>query len=176
MYMKRMTELVGKTINYWTILEARPKGLKSMVLARCICGKEVITRGRSIKSQVSKSCGCRRKEYARKGPRLKDGNSAFNRCYSHYRTKAVNHNLDFTLSQEQFKILTKGNCFYCEKPPSNLYKSKTQEYQYNGIDRINNFKGYTIENSVSCCADCNTKKGGITPEMVLKLYGKLFKA
>ena len=38
-------------------------------------------------------------------------------------------------------------CFYCNT-----------DIQTIGLDRVDNFKGYTIDNIVSCCTDCNTMK------------------
>lgn len=46
-------------------------------------------------------------------------------------------------------------------PPKQLYFL----YFYNGIDRLDNTKGYTPENSVACCKHCNSLKGDrLTPE------------
>lgn len=170
MSLRKMDDLVGQTINYWTILEARPNKQKGMVLAKCICGKEVITRGRSILNQVSKSCGCKRVEYARRGIRIPGSKPALKKTYSCYRTKAINQNLSFELSIEEFEYLTSLNCFYCNKEPTNIFKTNTDNYTYNGLDRVNNSKGYIKTNIVTCCGDCNTRKGSITKEMIYKLY------
>ena len=35
---------------------------------------------------------------------------------------------------------------------------KEEPFKYNGIDRINNSKGYTIDNCVPCCFMCNYSK------------------
>lgn len=165
-----MIQLINNTFNYWTIIEARPNKLKSMVLARCVCGKEKILRFRSIMNNTSKSCGCKRKLYTRRGKRTEGSNTALNNLYSHYRTKAINKNISFDLSLEEFNKITLLNCFYCEAIPANLHKKKYDNYLYNGIDRINNAFGYTKNNIVPCCYECNTKKGAITKEMIFKLY------
>lgn len=64
------------------------------------------------------------------------------------RAKERNHewNLDFTT----YKQMIENNCFYCKQ-------SVLLETGYN-IDRKDNLIGYTIENSVCCCADCNVGK------------------
>lgn len=36
-----------------------------------------------------------------------------------------------------------------------------------GIDRLNNDKGYTVENIVSCCSICNKAKSNLTMEEFL---------
>jgi hypothetical protein len=37
-------------------------------------------------------------------------------------------------------------------------------YIYTGIDRVNNSRGYEIDNVTSCCWDCNNKKRTMTKE------------
>lgn len=34
-------------------------------------------------------------------------------------------------------------------------------FYFNGIDRVDNFKGYTLENSVPCCTICNRAKSNM---------------
>lgn len=36
-----------------------------------------------------------------------------------------------------------------------------------GVDRINNDKGYTIDNVVTCCGDCNYMKRAMSVEAFL---------
>jgi hypothetical protein len=69
------------------------------------------------------------------------------------------------LSKEEFKILTKQNCYYCgveplqEAKPANL---KNGIYLYNGIDRKDDNIGYEINNCVTSCKKCNYMKQGLT--------------
>ena len=66
----------------------------------------------------------------------------------------------FELTEEQFAKITKQNCFYCGAKPNNIKNDKGSfgAYTYNGIDRIDNNKGYVIGNIVSCCKKCNRAK------------------
>ena len=55
------------------------------------------------------------------------------------------------------------NCFYCNEEPKdhpseNRYKYGKGLYKRNGIDRLDNTRGYTIDNCVPCCTRCNTIK------------------
>lgn len=170
MYPKKMDEMIGMTFNYLTVLEARPDNLKSMVKVRCVCGKEFITRGRSVKTNVTKSCGCKRSEYTKRGPRYEDQNCAFNGTYSSYKIRAKNKGLEFNLSEEEFKKLTQSDCYFCDTPPENKASKHGYEFIYNGIDRIDNNYGYVTGNIVPCCRDCNTEKGSISVKMIKKLY------
>ncbi len=88
--------------------------------------------------------------------------ASFNELLSHYKYHAKNRNLTWDLTKEEFRFLTKQNCFYCGKIPS--HKSRKDKrfngiYIYNGIDRIDNNKGYIKENVVPCCGICNKAKG-----------------
>jgi hypothetical protein len=54
------------------------------------------------------------------------------------------------LTEEEFKHLSQKNCHYCGKSGPN------------GIDRIDNNKGYAKENCVPCCKHCNYVKGDLS--------------
>lgn len=59
------------------------------------------------------------------------------------------------------KLLTL-NCFYCNSLPKTVFSAKRKGNKpkliYNGIDRVNPLKGYTEDNTVSCCPQCNYAK------------------
>ena len=63
---------------------------------------------------------------------------------------AARRNLPFELSKEDFRALTKRDCEYCGKP--------TTATHTNGVDRVNNDKGYVAENCVAACGTCNFMK------------------
>ena len=71
-----------------------------------------------------------------------------NRLKNTYKYNAKARNLLWELTDKQFYNLVTKECHYCGE------RSK----QYNGIDRIDPSKGYTINNCVSCCSWCNTMK------------------
>jgi hypothetical protein len=65
----------------------------------------------------------------------------------------------FELSIEEFLILVKQNCYICGMEPSQAYwKSRGDILIYNGIDRIDNTKGYVSGNCKACCKKCNSVK------------------
>jgi hypothetical protein len=66
-----------------------------------------------------------------------------------YELSAKRRNYAFELSALQFEHLVKAPCFYC---------GQKTEGEANGIDRLDNNKGYTLENSRSCCEMCNHMK------------------
>jgi hypothetical protein len=65
-------------------------------------------------------------------------------------TRGANErNMLFTLSYEDYIKITLQPCYYC---------GFQSEYKVNGIDRINNNKGYIQSNCLSCCKMCNIIK------------------
>lgn len=145
-------------------------------LCKCICGKEKQIETIELKKGSVKSCGCMTKKLQSDAKMKPDGEAAFHNIYLSYKINcAKKRNLIFDLTKEQFKILIDNDCYYCNKEPSQIKKSKFSFYKYNGIDRVDNSKGYTIDNCVSCCKQCNSLKSGITKELVEKLYNLYFK-
>lgn len=73
--------------------------------------------------------------------------------------------------------LYSSNCYYCGRGPQNTYTStNVVKYQlkYNGIDRVDSTKGYTVENSVSCCFDCNRAKSNLTQMEFFNLIERIY--
>ncbi len=65
-----------------------------------------------------------------------------------YEKRAINKKkIEFNLSINDFNNIVNNSCYLCGKNNTNLH--------INGIDRINNNIGYTINNCVSCCGECN---------------------
>lgn len=91
--------------------------------------------------------------------------------YSKFIYKARKRNLEVEISLTDYIKLKSGICFYCGTEPyilkhyCNFLGIKTP---YPTIDRKDNNRGYTLENSVSCCFLCNKIKGNIfnSQEMV----------
>lgn len=90
--------------------------------------------------------------------------SSINALYNKYKDRARKKNIDFNLSLELFEIETQKKCYYCNSTPQSSYKTGTgkKRYFYNGLDRVDNTKGYTKDNIVPCCKVCNRAKGSLT--------------
>lgn len=103
----------------------------------------------------------------------KKGHSGLLRLYRTYETNAKKRNYEFSLSLVEFEELTKGLCHYCNIEPnqefySGGHKSPHSKYIYNGIDRLDNTKGYSIDNCKSCCGTCNKMKMDLNREDFIK--------
>lgn len=168
-----MNDYTGVKFNKITVISFSHKN-KNARFWNCICdcGKERTFEIQAIKRGTTKSCGCSKSEYISKTHKKADGVAAFNNLYWTYQDNcAKKRNHQFDLTMEQFKVLLDGNCFYCNCSPSQIKKTKDNSiYIYNGIDRVDNTMGYVLENCVSCCKECNSKKSGITKDIVNKLY------
>lgn len=169
----RKIDEVGNRHNRLVVLEEAGRDNWGSIIwkCRCDCGNELLVTGVSLRRNNTKSCGCLRKEISAKhakemaeNNKLCLGQANFNNLYHQYKKNAEARELIFELTKEDFSFLTKMNCFYCGCEP-------TQErdmprcngvYTYNGIDRIDNSKGYTIDNVVPCCSLCNWQKKDMT--------------
>ncbi len=133
-------------------------------LCRCGCGIEKVIDGRSLRKGRTKSCGCLRKKLASEKRKLDFGLATKQHLIRNYRRRARERGYSFNLTEEYFFELTQQDCHYCGIKPSQVAKNRDNngDYIYNGIDRIDNTKGYTIKNVVPCCKTCNQAKNSLT--------------
>ena len=84
-----------------------------------------------------------------------------NKTLYDYKRKAKERGYSWELTDEQAISLFESTCFYCGIPPSisSVNRKNSTPYIRNGIDRKNNSIGYTPENCVACCKECNHWKG-----------------
>lgn len=147
---------------------------------RCDCGNIKFVSNSNLRMKLVGSCGCNRWNQfraARKKKALKRyGVASFNRAIETYKRRSRNQGFEFSLSEDEFRNLTSERCHYCHSPPSNTSKSQhgIGDYVYNGLDRIDNDKGYTIDNVVPCCANCNKTKRDMSVDDFLSMVSKIY--
>ena len=129
---------------------------------RCDCGKEKEVTGSNL-LRNTKSCGCLKHEggWVKVTNRKPFGVSTRNAVLAEYKKEcAVRRNLIWALSDEQFDEITKQDCYYCGAIPGNIRSSGygSGDFIYNGIDRVDNSRGYEEDNVVPCCRICNRSK------------------
>ncbi len=109
---------------------------------------------------------CYQKEYYIKNKkRLKKKRTEYDKRFIALKSSAKRRKLKFNISIDDFEYLTKFKCFYCNKFITN---------SCGGLDRLDNNNGYTLENVVPCCTDCNRIRGNIlTPEETYYIIQKL---
>jgi len=162
--MRKINE-VGNKYGRLTVIEEAGHNKNGKILWKCICdcGKEAVISGALLRNGKTKSCGCFSSEVSRKlckDRALPLGQACFNTLYGNYKNQAQRRELPFELTKEDFSFLTQMNCYYCGIVPKQTINKKRQNgpYIYNGIDRIDSNKGYTLDNVVPCCGVCNRMK------------------
>jgi len=172
----RLIDLTGRKFGRWTVIRRSypNRRTRSMWLCKCECGKEKIVYGQDLRTNHTQSCGCLKTEKSR----LTFGLSNLRTLILHYKHNAEKRRLDFNLTEKQFEEITQQNCYYCGAKPNNTSTGKRTfgDYIYNGLDRVDNSKGYTIDNVVPCCKVCNRAKDTITlqefQDWIEKIYNK----
>jgi len=156
----------GHKYGRWTVIKRCGSNGSGQAawLCKCDCGKEGVVTGTNLQSGTSKSCGCLRREIVRRLHTLPEGEAAFNAVVSVMEGSARVRGYEWQLTKEQIRYLTKQSCHYCGDAPSQVYKNPrvNGNYVYNGLDRVDNDKGYTTDNVVSCCFVCNRAKSVMT--------------
>lgn len=89
------------------------------------------------------------------------------------------HKTEWSLTKAQAIKLFQQTCIYCGASPrlvrnayvsggkevtSNVEHCRAAEVKCNGIDRVDSLRGYTVDNSVTCCWICNNAKTDMTLE------------
>ena len=163
--------------------QRRPKYHGGWYLCRCDCGTEKYIA--AVNLLRIKSCGCLNNEMRRYNGCLhqyliKDRNKFLaGRVTNYYRYNARFRGLSWQLSTEQVLELILQPCFYCGVENSNNFKTpnrrgSAEEQQYNGIDRIDSSKGYSIDNVVPCCKQCNLAKKDMSFEKFRSWIEKVY--
>jgi hypothetical protein len=148
------------------------KTTEAMWECLCDCGKTKVSTCKSLTAGHCKSCGCIKwRGLMQLGDtpqtKLRYGEARCNDLFTSYKRSARARNITFELQKEDFKLLTKGSCFYCGVEPKQVIsagKSCYGSYVYNGIDRVDNTAGYVTGNVRSCCKACNTAKSTMTEQ------------
>lgn len=81
-----------------------------------------------------------------------------------YKRGAKARDIEWLLSDEEFKTFWENNCSYCGD------KIKTI-----GIDRKNNSKGYSLDNCQPCCTTCNRMKMDFNEDEFVSNIKKILK-
>ena len=176
---KYFIDLTGKVFNNLTVIKhlGQNNNKNNIYEVLCKCGKIFISEGSDVKTGKIKSCGCKRFAKSQKLS-IKNAKDIFlKRIYMDYSNKAKIRNYIFDLSLEKFTELIFQNCYYCGIEPMNIRKKKYVNREeiliINGIDRMDNTKGYTLENSATCCSICNQAKHTLTKESFLQWINRV---
>lgn len=96
--------------------------------------------------------------------KLPKGEASFRAVYNQYVRRAKKKEQEFTLTKQEFRELCERPCYYCGARPNNLSRDHLRHngtWEYNGLDRIDNSKGYLQGNVQPCCTPCNSLKSNL---------------
>jgi 5-methylcytosine-specific restriction endonuclease McrA len=149
---------------------------RSYFLFRCDCGIEKVILGSQVKSGNTKSCGCLSRE-VKKAKLLPNNAGVINQIILSYKRHAKTRGFAWGLTFTDVSNIINKPCHYCGILNSNkkITKNCKDGFCYNGIDRVNSKKDYTIDNVVPCCDFCNKAKGSKTKEEFLSWVKRIYK-
>lgn len=105
------------------------------------------------------------------------GESAVHTLYKSNKRNAKTRGYEFKLTKKQYGDLIQQPCHYCGAAASegNRHLVARREYFYwNGLDRVDNDKGYVIDNVVPCCPTCNVAKHNHSLEEFREWIGRAY--
>jgi hypothetical protein len=141
----RIGDLHGKNRYFW---------------CRCSCGVEKQILRQDLEWGDTRSCGCLRVEKARSSDRDK----AFTKKWLQYKHGSKVDGRVFRLTRDQFRRVISKPCYYCGVGGT----------PFNGIDRVDNSKGYIRTNCNPCCTTCNRAKLKMTQREFLQWVQRVF--
>lgn len=164
-FNRRCKDKKGKYKYYWNCV--------------CSCGNTTIVRSDGLRGGTTTSCGCtiiaHRLQFGDQMSKP-DGIAGCNNLYCSYVSGARRRGLAFELSRDEFAAIVTKPCTYCGRKEVNVvsvphYRTK---FYYTGIDRVDNTIGYTLENCVPCCKQCNQAKMDLTHDDFVKLICMIY--
>lgn len=118
----------------------------------------VLIQTKAWKTANRESYLAQQREYAKERGQTVEGK------FQQYKGNAGTRGLPFDLTFEKFAEFWQQPCYYCGA-----------EIETIGIDRIDSDQGYSTENTVSCCTDCNHFKLDLTSEEFIRHCIKIVK-
>lgn len=164
-------DLTGQKFGKLTVISRGPNyGSSARFRCKCDCGNETLTFSRALRNGNTTSCGCNHT--------LPKGDSAKNIVFSGYKEQAKRRGITFTLTLREVVSICELPCSYCGSNPSQKVVGvrtpcANGDFVHNGIDRVDNSKGYENGNVVSCCKTCNFMKSTLEKEAFLDHIKKI---
>ena len=163
---------VGDKFGSLSVKRFEQRKKNRVLIAQCACGSEkTFWKISAVKNQ--KSCGCG----INQNGLTKEQRRSWNFRFQGYKNGAKKRGYSWELSLEDFIKISSQNCTFCGSEPkewecfsnapsvrkdSPLAKKEKYLIKISGVDRLDNTKGYTIDNSVPCCVYCNRAKSDLS--------------
>lgn len=157
-----LTDISSQKFGQLTVLSIdRESSVRSKDLSwKCVCdcGMEVFRTSSDLKRGRT-NCPVCREEDLKEGP--------YRSIFYNYKKNSEKIGRVFDLNFEFFKDLLISDCYYCGRPPLQVFnKSPVHKHSavYNGVDRLDSRTGYVVTNVVPCCKFCNMAKRNMPVE------------
>ncbi len=162
--------MAGMRFGKWLVIKQAPRDAgsphtKALWLCRCDCGTEKTVVGGSLRSEISRSCGCAPRSGTSAGSRgdgkgnwISPDEAAKRQAVRSFVNGAIKRGFSWTLSDQEALAVMLGACFYCGAAPHKMHGTLIAKMLRNGIDRKDSKKGYEPDNVVTCCFLCNRMK------------------
>lgn len=156
-----------EVIDFFQYYHSGTRSKRPLWLCLCDCGNLSIKSQTDLNGRLQPRCrGCAYATRKQSTQRVDAWERLFNLTI---KNRAKKKQIFVSLTISQFKKIASKSCEYCGNAPklkSYLYTNNIyaigKEIYANGIDRVDNSKGYEITNVVSCCDICNRAKGALS--------------
>lgn len=129
---------------------------------RCDCGTKKEILAKEVVRGNSKTCGRPECPFHRELRHIKRknkrDNSSLHSMFLRYMSGAARRGHEWSLTEDEFRYIVIQDCHYCGASPSSRQYS-VYTIDVNGIDRVDNKRGYIKGNVMPCCTLCNMMKG-----------------
>lgn len=176
----RTENLLGQKFNKLTVTKFLGVGERSFGrwLCQCDCGGTTEAASTDLKYGNVGSCGCA----------TRVDKAGWRSLQTQYKAAAKKRNLCWELSFEDVVRIAGRSCSYCGEPPRkrdstlnarlkegspNARNRRDYVIFANGLDRVDNNRGYTLDNVVACCRTCNWMKADRSKEEFLSIVSKI---
>ena len=163
--------LPGNRLGRFTVISSERVGATIMWQLRCDCGELIQKTTREL--HRSSVYGC-----AKCNTRIRKENleaAALRDIHGRYKLNAKNRNIEFKLNQNLVAELITKPCYYCGVAHSNIFTYRKEKFLFNGIDRVDNSRGYLCNNVVPACKICNTAKRTMPKEHFIAMVTRIAK-
>lgn len=131
----------------------------------CDCGGTAIVATQRLRNGHTTTCGCRNG--------MSDQSLVIESVRRIYVRNAAERGVEWRLTAAEVEALIFLPCHYCKTHGSNEITVRKTPWVYNGIDRVDNSKGYLAENAVPCCKTCNFMKGAASRDEFLAAVDRI---
>lgn len=150
-------------------------------LCVCDCGKHVKV-GTANLGRTTRSCGCLRKDVIKNIKTKSTEDVVKRQVWNYYVRNARVRGLVWELTYERFCLLIAAPCHYCGETGVNITQATwsrkhaggDRSWNNNGIDRPDNTRGYTSDNTVTACKHCNIAKNVMSESQFKNWISKVY--